>query len=1240
MLMRKLCVFVLALLVFAIPAAALAAGGEVVLHDDFTQGDSQTGLPTAWYAEAWLNGERERLFERAYIEDAPCVHIVNYTDNDARLCREVPVTGGGYYKITCDVMTRDVVGGAGANVSVVGTLAASEPVLGSNGWRRVELIGQVAQAAVDMTVCVRVGGYGALTSGEAWFKNFEVTRLIEPPASTADFSPLEQNGQQEQAPKEIPGGALLLCVLIVAAVGMVCYRAYVLPKPGSIKQSGSPTVQLIMLLTGAFLLRVLLSGAIYGHPTDMACFMAWSNALAENGPAAFYTSGMFADYPPGYLYVLWLVGGIVKLLHIGYGSAGHVLLIKMPGILADLGAAYMVFRLADAHLNRRAALLLCCVVAFNPMMAFVSGGWGQVDQILTLLLVAAVYLFMQGKLELAGFVYGVAILTKPQALMMGPLLAAAYFIAIKDSEAKAKTALRTVAAVLWAIVAALLLSVPFKGSQSGLSWLVSKLLGTATSYPFASVEAFNLFALLGGNWQRVDAVPWLFTYGQWGVAFIALSCALACAFYIKARRDKGSLPLAVAFLSAALFTLGPYMHERYLFPALLFLLIGFLYYRDKRLFLCFIAFTCTMLFNVLMAFMVVGAAELRTAEYARFTRVGSLLTVAAFAYFTCVCWDIMIKKRIAPAFEGRVPVRRAPAPAAAAGETERVTRKDRLCCGILTAVYALVALVNLGGLQAPQTQWKARAGQGAQIRFAQTVRLGEIRVFGGLYTGVLGVESVGGDALSYTQDNGDMFRWKELGGAGWETDAVTLRVEVGEVWFNEIAFFDGAGRQVPIASAAPLDESGPSAAPLADEQDAVPANISYYNGMYFDELYHARTAYEHLHGLDPYENSHPPLGKVLIMLGIAIFGMNPFGWRVIGTLFGVGMVPILYVFAKCLFRRTDYALLAAGLFAFDFMHFTQTRIATVDVFGVFFILLMYYYMYRYYCMDFYTDGLKPTLKPLALSGLFFGLGAASKWIGIYAGGGLAVLFFVSLAQRYIEHRRRKAKGEAGADAFAKNTVCTLLWCCLFFIILPVCIYLASYLPYALSESHYDLERIWSTQKFMFSYHSSLTATHPYSSPWWQWPLDWRPVWYYVGYDVPQGYASTISAFGNPAVWWACSLGAAVVICRLAAGRMRAEKGLFVLLVALAFGYLPWVLITRCTFAYHYFATVPFIILCTVYLLREWEQNRPARAWLKWAWLAAAICLFALFYPVISGLPVPQAYVRALEWLPGWTFLGY
>jgi dolichyl-phosphate-mannose--protein O-mannosyl transferase len=99
--------------------------------------------------------------------------------------------------------------------------------------------------------------------------------------------------------------------------------------------------------------------------------------------------------------------------------------------------------------------------------------------------------------------------------------------------------------------------------------------------------------------------------------------------------------------------------------------------------------------------------------------------------------------------------------------------------------------------------------------------------------------------------------------------------------------------------------------------------------------------------MSPYEITHPPLGKIIIMAGMALFGVTPFGWRVMGALFGVFMVPMIYYLARRLLRSGRMAFAAAFMMCWDFMHFAQTRIATIDVFAVFFILCMYYCMARY-----------------------------------------------------------------------------------------------------------------------------------------------------------------------------------------------------------------------------------------------------------------------------------------------------
>ena len=135
---------------------------------------------------------------------------------------------------------------------------------------------------------------------------------------------------------------------------------------------------------------------------------------------------------------------------------------------------------------------------------------------------------------------------------------------------------------------------------------------------------------------------------------------------------------------------------------------------------------------------------------------------------------------------------------------------------------------------------------------------------------------------------------------------------------------------------------------LHDERKTVPNRESYYNSTYFDEIYHARTAYEFINSEHVYEWTHPPLGKVFIAMGIKMFGMNPFGWRITGTVFGILMLFFIYIFVKKMTNQTWLSAISTLVFAFDFMHFTQTRIATIDVYVTFFIILMYLFMYIYY----------------------------------------------------------------------------------------------------------------------------------------------------------------------------------------------------------------------------------------------------------------------------------------------------
>lgn len=110
--------------------------------------------------------------------------------------------------------------------------------------------------------------------------------------------------------------------------------------------------------------------------------------------------------------------------------------------------------------------------------------------------------------------------------------------------------------------------------------------------------------------------------------------------------------------------------------------------------------------------------------------------------------------------------------------------------------------------------------------------------------------------------------------------------------------------------------------------------------------------------------------------------MNPFGWRFMGTLAGVLLVPIMYLFALKLFKKRFYAFIAAFLMMFDFMRLAQTRLATIDSYSCLFVLLMYYFMYDYFVVKSYDLTFRRSLRPLIFAGLAFGLGAAAKWTSL------------------------------------------------------------------------------------------------------------------------------------------------------------------------------------------------------------------------------------------------------------------
>jgi len=424
---------------------------------------------------------------------------------------------------------------------------------------------------------------------------------------------------------------------------------------------------------------------------------------------------------------------------------------------------------------------------------------------------------------------------------------------------------------------------------------------------------------------------------------------------------------------------------------------------------------------------------------------------------------------------------------------------------------------------------------------------------------------------------------------------------------------------------------------LLMETKALSPDSTHLNNIYFDEIYFVRTAVEHLENLNPYEVSHPPLGKELIAASILTFGMSPMGWRLFGAIFGVIMISVMYIFIKNMFGKTSVAVCGALLLGFDFMRYVQTRIATIDTYAVLFILLAFFFMYRHITTD--ADApFRKSLAPLAFSGLFFGLSFASKWIGFYAGAGLLIIYLIRLIQLETHYRSNEKAG------FGSYLTKTLLFSVLFFVIVPVIIYYLSYIPYGTARGMsisngmlWDpafLRLFWGNQVSMFSYHSQLVAEHPFSSTWWQWVLNTRPI-LYANYALGDARAR-FGAFGNPVLWWGGFLAMITMVVR--AFTHRDARALFIF-IGFASQLLPWIAVTRIVFAYHYFPSTLFLVLALAHMFNTIIEHRE-RSGLKaiYTYTAVTGVVFAMFFPALSGLYMPQWYYSTfVRWFSSWPF---
>lgn len=355
----------------------------------------------------------------------------------------------------------------------------------------------------------------------------------------------------------------------------------------------SPAI--IVLLFAGLVLRLLLAYMLFpgsGFESDLSTYAAWAASMAEYGPGGFYGSTSFADYPPAYLYALWLVGSLSG------GAVEAVELIKLPPILLDIAVGFVVYRLVRGWTwpgtrSERLGLAAAALYIFNPVSFYDSALWGQTDAAGALVVLLGLAALIRGNTEGAAALAATAALVKPQfGVVLIPIVAA---VLIKRHLLRSGSGpqnrpwapplvaewlrshqgrIRLLTAFVAAWAAFFVIALPF--GMGPLEYL-ERMFGTAGGYGYLSVNAFNLWALVGvdGQPSLAEALRWSEdTVGLIGpIPGVAIGATLLVLGFLwgvargAIRDDRWTLIVAVTFLAIAFFILPTRVHERYIFPA-------------------------------------------------------------------------------------------------------------------------------------------------------------------------------------------------------------------------------------------------------------------------------------------------------------------------------------------------------------------------------------------------------------------------------------------------------------------------------------------------------------------------------------------------------------------------------------------------------------------------------------------------------------------------------------------------
>lgn len=376
----------------------------------------------------------------------------------------------------------------------------------------------------------------------------------------------------------------------------------------------------------------------------------------------------------------------------------------------------------------------------------------------------------------------------------------------------------------------------------------------------------------------------------------------------------------------------------------------------------------------------------------------------------------------------------------------------------------------------------------------------------------------------------------------------------------------------------------------------------------FDEVHYipaTRTLIDLSH---PVNIEHPLLGKILIALGMLIFGDNPLGWRAMACLAGTLTIVGVYGFTLLLTRATRPALFAALFAVLGQLVFVQARIGMLDAFlglflvwaGVAFLAAM-------------QSDSRRAARYWAACAALLGCAVAVKW---------AAVPYVALAAGAFLWLRRGRAGRFGG----------MRWLSGLAILGAVSIgtYFLTFTPaFFYTTNPLTLARLLPFQFEMWKLQTQILTPHGYQSDWWSWPLLIRPIWYF--YESDQGAMRGVLLIGNPAIMWGGLV--AVAACWWAGLREKAGTPLAVAMLW-TFSLAIWAVIPK-SLGFYYYYYLSGIILAVVLAVAFHHWRGKVKRNDEW-FLVLCVGLFAYFYPILAALPLAGKYgFQRWTWFPSW-----